>query len=379
MLLEFGLKNFFCFKGGATISFELDKNCPPAISQGKRFNTVLAVKGANASGKTHVLKGLSFLGWFCSSSFQNKPDGLIGILPFYKSKKPSELYAKFVVNDVTYHYEITTTNTEVKREVLSRKVGRLTKILERIDNKIVYRVAEFARLDTINLRKNASIISTAHQYQFDELDAIYNFFNNIITNVSFSGLEESMFDIRIASHQMQINPLLLNFVKTFISHCDVGVKDIKISKTTNEEGKDEYFPVFLHANDGHEYPVFGYTESSGTTMLFRELIRYHAALLAGGILVFDEFDRHLHPHILPKLLELFENPLINKNDAQFLFTTHDSEVLNYLGKYRTYLVNKEDNASYAYRLDEIPGDILRNDRPILPVYNEGKIGGVPRL
>jgi hypothetical protein len=43
------------------------------------------------------------------------------------------------------------------------------------------------------------------------------------------------------------------------------------------------------------------------------------------------------------------------------------------------LVNKEDNESFAYRLDEIPGDILRNDRPILPAYNDGKIGGIPKL
>ncbi|RLO37994.1 abortive infection protein, partial [Serratia marcescens] len=49
------------------------------------------------------------------------------------------------------------------------------------------------------------------------------------------------------------------------------------------------------------------------------------------------------------------------------------------GKYRTYLVNKEKNESYCYRLDEIKGDILRHGRLISPVYKEGKIGGVPKL
>jgi hypothetical protein len=50
-----------------------------------------------------------------------------------------------------------------------------------------------------------------------------------------------------------------------------------------------------------------------------------------------------------------------------------------LGKYRTFLVNKENNESFGYRLDEIPGDMLRNDRLISPIYNEGKIGGIPKL
>jgi predicted ATPase len=93
----------------------------------------------------------------------------------------------------------------------------------------------------------------------------------------------------------------------------------------------------------------------------------------------DEFDIHLHPHILPKLIKLFLDPRSNPKGAQLLISTHDAEILNMLGRYRTFLVNKVENESFGYRLDELPGDIVRNDRPILPAYNEGKIGGVPRL
>jgi hypothetical protein len=53
--------------------------------------------------------------------------------------------------------------------------------------------------------------------------------------------------------------------------------------------------------------------------------------------------------------------------------------MDFLGRYRTILVNKENNESYGYRLDEISGDIIRNDRPISPAYNAGKIGGVPHV
>jgi hypothetical protein len=50
-----------------------------------------------------------------------------------------------------------------------------------------------------------------------------------------------------------------------------------------------------------------------------------------------------------------------------------------LGKYRTVLVNKEDNESYAYRLDELPGELVRNYRSIVSPYNKGHLGGVPKL
>ncbi|MEA1911137.1 MAG: ATP-binding protein, partial [Spirochaetota bacterium] len=77
--------------------------------------------------------------------------------------------------------------------------------------------------------------------------------------------------------------------------------------------------------------------------------------------------------------ELFTDESINTEDAQLLFTTHNSKIMDVLGKYRTILVNKEENESYLYRLDELPGDLIRNDRPIEPIYRSGKVGGVPKV
>lgn len=380
MLLEFGLKNFFCFKEGVVISFRLDKNCPSSISKGRDFTTVLCVKGANGSGKTHILKGLSFLSFFCSSSFQQKPEAHTGTLPFFSSKKPSEFYVEFSVGDVTYRYELSATQTKVRREAIYRTVGKRTKILERKNNQITFKTSEFDRLEQINLRSNASIISSANQYQFNELNDVYKFFSSMMSNVVFGGLLDNPHaDIKLVSAHLNTDNSYLNFVKTFIADCDIGISDVKIHSTKNEEGQDEYFPLFIHESEGKKYLVGGVTESSGTKTLFSELPRYKMVLDTGGVLILDEFDMHLHPHILPKLLSFFEDPELNKNNAQLLFSTHDSDIINHLGRYKTYLVNKENNASYAYRLDEIPGDLLRNDRLILPSYNDGKIGGIPRL
>lgn len=380
MLLEFGLKNYFCFKEGVSISFKLDSNCPTNISQGREFTTVLGVKGANGSGKTHILKGLAFLGYFGSKSFDYKPDAFIGIEPFFNSEQPSELYAEFVLNGVTYRYELSLTTHEIKRECIYKKKNKSIKILERINNELTTRTKEFARLDAVKLRKNASIISLAHQYEFDELNEIYVFFNNFISNVSYSGLAEIPNNINYISKMLNENVGAMEFVKDFIALCDTGISNINIVEIKKEKGDSEFHPVFIHHQaDGTPMPITHITESSGTKALFRNLPLYKAVLDAGGVLILDEFDTHLHPHILPKLLELFLDPEINSANAQLLFSTHDAEILNVLGRYRTYLTNKEDNESFAYRLDEIPGDILRNDRPILPAYNDGKIGGIPKI
>lgn len=379
MLLEFGLKNYFGFKEGVIVSFKLDSNCPSNISNTRNFNTVLGIKGANASGKTHLLKGLAFLGYFCSKSFEYKPGELIGIESFFSNKEPSELYAEFSIAGVSYRYEVSLTERGVKRECIYRKKNKFIRILERIDNQIVYRTKEFLRLDAVKIRANASIISTAHQYELDELSNIYEFFNAFLSNVSYTGLAETPNNINLISKLLKDNAVMKRFVTDFIASCDTGISSIDILERKNGKEEKEFFPVFIHKNKNESLQIPHHTESSGTKALFRNLPLYKAMLETGGVLILDEFDTHLHPHILPKLFQLFNDPKINVEQAQLIVSTHDAELLNLLGRYRTYLVNKVDNESFAYRLDEIPGDILRNDRPILPAYNDGKIGGIPRI
>lgn len=106
---------------------------------------------------------------------------------------------------------------------------------------------------------------------------------------------------------------------------------------------------------------------------------YVAAINDGAVLALDEFDINLHPDLLPMLLNIFEDKTINTKNAQLILTTHNYDIMDRLGKYKTVLVNKVDNESFLYRLDEISSDILRNDRKISPIYNANKIGGKPNI
>ena len=75
MIKEFKITNFFSIKDTQTISFNIKKkdmlDQSSFISPCKnKLNNIIALIGNNASGKTTVLKGLSFLLWFISSSYQ---------------------------------------------------------------------------------------------------------------------------------------------------------------------------------------------------------------------------------------------------------------------------------------------------------------------
>ena len=379
MLLAFGLKNFFSFKEGVDISFRLGANVPKSISLGEDFTPVLCVKGANGAGKTHLIRGVSFLADFCVRSFGWKPDADIMVENYYRNGIDSEFYVEFRVDEVEYRYELSVNRSHIVREVIYRTLKKKTRLIEREGNEIVYATKQLGELMSIRLRKNVSIIASANQYQLPGLESVFKFFSLIATNVNYAGLRDRWVTIETAAGMMKEHPVLLEFAADFIKSCDIGISDVQIHETENKDGEKVPYPIFVHQAGDAIHPVIEEYESSGTKALFRCLGIYKYILDAGGVLALDEFDINLHPHILPKLVNLFLDSKINKNNAQLLFTTHDGKILDLLGKYRTYLVAKEDNESFAYRLDEVGGEILRNDRPIFPVYDDGKLGGVPRL
>lgn len=162
-----------------------------------------------------------------------------------------------------------------------------------------------------------------------------------------------------------------------LQKADSGIINFEILSNKGEKGETNYFPVFYRKNKGKVKKTLFYQESKGNQRLFKVIHLYTWILSIGGVLALDEFDIHLHAKILPEILKLFEDLSSNNHSAQFIFTAHNTEIIDSLGKYRTVLVNKEDNESYCYRLDEIPGSIVRNDRAISPLYLAGKIGGIP--
>lgn len=382
MLYAFGAKNYFSFKEGTDVSFRLGDHCPDSISNGKGYSNVLGIKGANGAGKTNVLKAISFAGYFATDSFNQKPDAEIYMEPYFYCDDPSEFYVEFEQDGIFYFYELKVNEKVVVEETLSRKKTKLVPVFKRLANKLDYVVGDASELKKVKLRANASLISTAFQYELSlpDIEAAYKFFSNIITNVSYTGFNDNPVNYKDLAKYYSNNTDCFKFMKSIISECDIGITDIELQKVNVGTDEEEQFPVFIHG-ESEEYNriVVFLTESSGTQSLYSHLWKVYSALSTGGLLVTDEFDINLHPDILPKLLNLFADRESNKNNAQIIFSTHDVEILDYLGKYRTYLVNKENNESYAYRLDELPGEILRNDRSISNYYRKGLIGGIPNL
>ncbi|RON39547.1 ATP/GTP-binding protein [Pseudomonas brassicacearum] len=387
MIYSFGAQNYFSFREGMSASFQLSAKVPASVAQGRRVSTVLGIKGGNASGKTNILKCLVFLQEFISTSFSLEDGDGLGFDTYFGNEEESNFYIDFKVGDVRYLYELTATPFAVVREALYKKLQRKTLIAERVGNVIVERPNDYKALDFVELKSNASLISTVAKYKIKDLPTafadIVEYFGYMDGNVAKSGVvpDESMFKRDTASAFYYKVPEAFEFAKNIIKNSDLGIVDIEIHKSELSAGKVQYLPLFLHKvgkSDTTRY-LTPFDQSSGTMALFRRLAMYWMVLDDGGVLIMDEFDQNCHPMLLPSLIKLFTDKDSNPKGAQFIFTAHNADIIDELGKYRTILVSKEDGESYSYRLDEIPGDLIRNDRSIAALYREGKIGGIPRL
>lgn len=381
MILKFGARNFYSFKDWFEISFKLPEYCKSIIPNNDSLANVLAIRGTNSSGKTNVIKVLSFLERFVRSSFSFKLREGIFFEPFFDSKKSTNLFIVFLHDNIEYTYELEVMFDMVISETLFKKDKRKVKLIERKNNEFTYITNELSNFEAMKLISNVSFISLAKQYEIKEVDFFYDLFSTISSpNLISSGRHDSLFNHKVISKFYNNFPKAFEFAKDIIKRSDFGIIDIALVQITNEETNEiEYLPRFYYLVNKTKKILTFHDQSSGVKSLYLQLAFYQFSLQYGHTLVLDEMDLNLHPDLLPMLIDLYDDPFNNINKSQFIFTTHNVEIMDILGKYRLVFVNKENNQSYLYRLDEFPGNLLRNDRSIINYYNANKLGGRPKL
>ena len=145
----------------------------------------------------------------------------------------------------------------------------------------------------------------------------------------------------------------------------------------NKKQKEVLMPMGVHQHDGESLEFLFTDESNGTRSAFILLGMILPVLESGGMAIIDEIDNDLHPHLLPHLIDLFKFEHTNPHQAQLIFSCHTPEVLNILKKHQIYLVQKENQESEAWRLDEVVG--VRADDNLYAKYMAGAFDAVPNV
>ena len=99
----------------------------------------------------------------------------------------------------------------------------------------------------------------------------------------------------------------------------------------------------------------------------------------GKVLVIDEFDARLHPLISRAIVDLFNSTDTNPNNAQFIFMTHDTNLLSNKIFRRDQIWFTEKNRQGATDLYSLAEYNIRNDASFESDYIKGKYGAIPYI
>lgn len=400
MLLQFSVKNFRSFEREEVLDLSAGKGSELLNTNTFKLypNTSLVrsavIYGPNAGGKSNFIRGIFFLQQFVltsSTAFQEKQK--IPLQAFRLSAKsqtePSEFSIDFVCNDVRFTYRVALTEEMIISEELHAypKKYRQTWFTRNWNQSSQtyewYHGPSFKgehKAWEQMTRANALYLSTAVQFNSEQLKPIFLWFKDQLVILLKNGpIQEINFNPDL-TFQFLKDPETKPWIHKFMECADVGIENFhlieeevpplkKIAVRTQHKMLDSdqkiFFDLFLD-------------ESDGTQRLFSQAGGWLKALREGLVLFVDELDLHLHPNIVRYLIELFHSPKINQKNAQLIFTTHDTSLLDQGDLFRRdqvwFIQKDEQQGSRLYSLLDFKP---RKGEAIGKGYLQGRYGALP--
>ena len=242
MLIEFSVKNFLSFKDKVTLSMEKGNGDEKLENVFTKNDVDLlrttAIYGANASGKTNILKAFTCaILMIRNSNFMNTTNKWFSIKPFLfdkkTSKEPSEFEFIFIVNDVKYRYFFSADANKIYDEVLDAYyTQKPTNIFTRTNTNDYEFNSDKAKLESIAAKntENKLFLTTATTWNYDKTkDAFLWFSEKIDTYDSFDKISDQDL-IEYSKNDGKLKEFALKLLK----EADIFIKDIHVDYEEKE-------------------------------------------------------------------------------------------------------------------------------------------------
>lgn len=404
MILEFSIENFKSFSNRQSFSMLADTSkseYPKNIFKvGEKSSVLPAVVlyGANASGKSNLMKAFQEFRKIILTSGNNTPkNAFSAYIPFKfnpdlaNQRVQFELY--FMVQQIRYVYSFAILrDTVVTEKLLFYPQGREAKLFIREGQQFEFgdylkgQKSVVADITT----PNQLFLSKGAQNNLEPLTSLYLYFENDMMPVPFldKWIDSRYLDLLAETIVKDEDAIFIHHFKNLLKSFDTGIIDFKVEKLKEPMPFSSDFEVYaqhyLHNSAGEQ---IGKTwlpleeESEGTQKLFVLGGLILRAILKGRTIIIDEFERSLHPYISQYIIQLFNNPKVNTQQAQLIIATHDTNLLTkdtHLRRDQIWIVEKDNQGiSELIALSDFAD--LRPSSPFEKWYLSGKFGGVPGI
>lgn len=413
MLVNFNVENFKSYKNNVNLSMESTTIKDSIEENTFKVNNLSLLKsaviyGANASGKSSLLDAMNEMNSIILLSANQNVQYIHRpfLLNTQSKNEPTKFEIEFVIDEIIYYYGFTIDhNGVILNEFLSRRkleFGARRTILFQRDKqefKILLAFKEGKKLEP-KTRSEALFLSVVAQFNGEISGKIIAWFKNfnVISNLKSEAFKHLSFD---KLQDEDFKEKIVNLIKS----ADVGISDITSKKISFDDlpigdkaikelpdfvlehlkknGIDtintEHI-VYNEQNSFHGYEAFDLNfESDGTQRLLALATPIIDTLLKGKILVVDELDNSLHTELVEAIVKLFNSKETNPNNAQLIFTTHDTNLLNqeFFRRDQIWFAQKDIfGASELYSLVEFNS---RSDLNLEKNYLKGKFGATPNI
>lgn len=379
MILELRLSNLFSLRDemsldlqAAKIQTQKGRSLEGNIFSvgGERLLKSIAVFGANASGKSNVIKAIRACIEMIRSSHNYNEDTKFGFVPFKfdgYDQKPSSFYVRFLMDDIEYEYSFTMTQQEILTEQLYYYPnGRKSLVFSRDESKgpekkdiYEFKLVLKRPMDVAaNTSRKTLFISRASQMDRDLAKQVFRFFCDEVVldyHLPESNSVEQMLNLQ--------KDQLLEVLRT----ADSDIVDIRMQGNAIKT---------YHRNNETVPFDFETEESEGTKTLFRMMLSMIEIIRSGRLLIVDEIDTSLHTQLVEFIIGMFNA----SEHAQLIYTTHNTHLLNtdFQRRDQVYFVNKrEDGSSDLYSLFDFKD--FRDTFDMEKAYLQGRFDAIPYL
>lgn len=403
MILNIEFKNYRSFKEECIFTMEPNKSqaklnnmCEISLPNDVTKNVlkISVFLGANASGKTNIIKFLyGFKRWIKNLDNRTGED-----IPLYDPFKfddetissPINFKIDFIVKNIQYRYELQFNKKSILCENLfySPK-GRIVLLFERdisrekTESFIMHKikagpsVSGFKSFSVFNnqLLLSKFIIDTPSELITPAAKYLADI---VVSNGYYDNNKSTAFNDIV--DWLEAQPERKKLLSEFLEFTNTGVNGFNISKL---DGQYEVASLHKKYSNGQNIGSVSLPlaeESFGTRSLFTLGCYILQALETGSPLFADEIDSGLHTYITQLIVSIFRNRRINKYNSQFIFTTHDVNILdqNIVRKDQVWFVEKNElGVSDIFSLSDF--EDVREDTPFVKWYMNNKFGGVPTL
>ncbi len=423
MIIDFTVSNYKSIKEPVTLSMYAtglkELNDSVYRSENEKDIGILksaVVYGANASGKSNLLKAIDSLQEFIVTSTDTKlGEQIRHYKPFALDKKwiskPTFFEIEFIVDKTTrYKYSVYFNLEEILEESLvyypkgqeatlfHRKKGAPIKFGDYFQGP--------KRTIEKQLLENNLFLSKGANSNNEILREVYLYFRNDVRFYAPADISSPFSrDFTTGLCKDDESGIMKKNISSFLKIADTGIDHFNIKKVSVDDSffksgpftelPDELKEDFLDHltyktemhhklyDDGSEVGTVGFDideESNGTKRLYDLAGRLLYILQSGAVIIIDELNNSLHPLMTRFLINFFNDPKINKYNAQLIFATHDATLLSpeLFRRDQIWFTEKDEfGATTIYSMSEFDYDKVRANIPYDKWYLSGRFGALP--